>query len=371
MSTKGTIIYLGGFELPNKNAAAQRVISNSKALREMGYKVVLIGVDKSLSETDDINNTKTLCMGFESYSIPYTNQRLISIERVRKVIEKHKSTLSHIIVYNYPAIAFLKVLAFAHKNGIKVISDCTEWYEATGKNIVAKAIKAIDVWIRMHILNYKSDGLIAISGYLYNYYSRKVNTVYIPPLVDISEEKWNRTVSLRDDERISLVYSGSPFGKDKIEEIAEAVCNFDNLVFYIIGVTEDQFEERFPEIIKKIDDRVQFLGRLDHETAIGKIREADFTIFSREITKANMAGFPTKFVESITCGTPVITNLSSDIGMYLTHGINGFVITNSILETLAEVAEKQHSEIKEMKQNVDNSLFDYHKYFRQFEQIIG
>ena len=32
-----SILYLGGFELPDKNAAAQRVMANAKLLREMGF----------------------------------------------------------------------------------------------------------------------------------------------------------------------------------------------------------------------------------------------------------------------------------------------------------------------------------------------
>ncbi|MCK9163882.1 MAG: hypothetical protein M0O93_06000 [Bacteroidales bacterium] len=38
-----TILYIGGFELPDKNAAAQRVISNGKILRDLGFNVVYIG----------------------------------------------------------------------------------------------------------------------------------------------------------------------------------------------------------------------------------------------------------------------------------------------------------------------------------------
>lgn len=45
--TKGTILYIGGFELPDKNAAAQRVVANAKALRDLNYNVVFIGITKT------------------------------------------------------------------------------------------------------------------------------------------------------------------------------------------------------------------------------------------------------------------------------------------------------------------------------------
>lgn len=50
MQSKGTIIYVGGFELPDKNAAAQRVLSIAKILRELGYDVIFLGVDKTLKK---------------------------------------------------------------------------------------------------------------------------------------------------------------------------------------------------------------------------------------------------------------------------------------------------------------------------------
>ena len=43
---KGSVLYVGGFELPDKNAAAHRVINNAKILRELGYRVIFCGVDR-------------------------------------------------------------------------------------------------------------------------------------------------------------------------------------------------------------------------------------------------------------------------------------------------------------------------------------
>ena len=38
---KETVLYIGGFQLPEKNAAALRVVANAKILRELGYRVVV------------------------------------------------------------------------------------------------------------------------------------------------------------------------------------------------------------------------------------------------------------------------------------------------------------------------------------------
>ncbi len=75
MHTKKTIIYVGGFELPDKNAAAQRVLANAKIFRDLGYNVVLVGIDKSLSQDTLIKNTQVSVSGFESWALPYPNDK--------------------------------------------------------------------------------------------------------------------------------------------------------------------------------------------------------------------------------------------------------------------------------------------------------
>ncbi len=41
-----TILYIGNFDLPDKNAAAHRVLGNGCALRELGYKLVFVGASE-------------------------------------------------------------------------------------------------------------------------------------------------------------------------------------------------------------------------------------------------------------------------------------------------------------------------------------
>ena len=72
---QGVILYIGGFELPDKNAAAHRVLSNAKILGSLGKKVVFIGVDKSLSWDSAILATEDVVQGFETYSVPYPQKR--------------------------------------------------------------------------------------------------------------------------------------------------------------------------------------------------------------------------------------------------------------------------------------------------------
>ena len=61
------ILYIGGFELPDKNAAAHRVLAIAKGLRDSGNEVVFMGVSKDNRETD-VLKTKSEVQGFIIFS---------------------------------------------------------------------------------------------------------------------------------------------------------------------------------------------------------------------------------------------------------------------------------------------------------------
>ena len=98
------ILYIGGFELPDKNAAAQRVMANAKLLGEMGFDVSFIGI------SNDIVNAPHIVDGFASNPVPYpigTKQWIYQITTFvdTKVILDKKP--DYVILYNFPSIASL------------------------------------------------------------------------------------------------------------------------------------------------------------------------------------------------------------------------------------------------------------------------
>ncbi len=386
--SKGTILYVGGFELPDKNAAAHRVLSNGKIFRELGYKVVFIDVDKSLQYDSDILTTNKDVQGFECWSLSYpkrTNEWisfLSSINYLNQMEEIYKD-IKLIIAYNYPAIALYNLKKYGIKNDIKVIADCTEWYSTKGSNLVFKVIKGLDSFYRMRIIQKKLDGLIVISKYLENYYSNLKNVVRIPPLVDINEEKWNISKQeLRDsfDDRLRLVYSGSPGKiKDKIANIIDALYElreFYNYQMIIVGISKNQFIDNHPsyqEKVEALDNRVSFVGRVSHEQSLIELKNADYSIFIRDKSRLTMAGFPTKFVESITCSTPVITSDSSDIKEYLPDETYGLLLKDSTADSLKEVLGiiLKNFNMKNRPHKMNSKMFHYSEYRELMDRMLS
>ena len=58
--TKGTIIYMGNYELPDKNAAAHRVMNNGKIFTALGYQAAYLGIvrERASAVSDSQNMTR-------------------------------------------------------------------------------------------------------------------------------------------------------------------------------------------------------------------------------------------------------------------------------------------------------------------------
>ena len=94
----------------------------------------------------------------------------------------------------------------------------------------------------------------------------------------------------------------------------------------IIGVTKKQLVDICnvnKESIIKLDSCLKVHGRVNRNEAVNLIRNSDYSLLIRnENLRYAKAGFPTKIVESLACGTPPLCNYSSDLDVYLKDKYN-------------------------------------------------
>lgn len=381
------IIYAGGFILPDRNAAAHRVISNAKIFRELGYKVILIGVSKELNI--DESEVKYF-QGFSYYEKKYPTKYsewikyLTSIEdiiRVTSIVGKNK--INSLILYNYPSIALYRILNVFKKNGVKVISDCTEWYGAVKGSLYHRVLKKLDNKIRIKYLNKKTDGIICISKYLFNYYKDISNKTIIPPLVDLNENKWPRNLNNLPQKK-AFTYIGSPGSTNEKESFFELLTIFNELsskyefTFNIVGISKEEIYRNIPKssLTKENYEYINFWGIQDNKKCIELISESHFFIFLRYNSIVTSAGFPTKFVESISAGTPVLTNNSSNLSDFIIESKNGFMLNTNSMDSILNTVEKclnlSTDKIIEMKNFCKNSeTFHYTNYISSMQKILS
>ncbi len=397
---KNIIIYVGGFELPDKNAAAQRVLSNAKIFRDLGYKVVFIGVDKALSPNTHIKDTRSLVHGFEAWAVPYPSRKIdwlryiLTSGHLKYLISKfYSDKLYGIICYNYPSIAQLRIQSLCQQYEALLISDATEWYKSGGGSALFNTVKWLDTSMRMYYVHPKANGIITTSQYLTNFYKRRgCKLVELPTLYDPIKISYLDNFN-RDSKNIKIMYAGSPFDvnrinkqrsniKDRLDKIIIMLHNVykkkTNFTFDVYGLTEDNYLSVFPEhksILDELSNVLTFHGRREHDEIVSQIKKSDFTIFLRNIERLTEAGFPSKFSESISYGTPVICNMISNIEKYVDEGKNCFIISlNDVglqVKKMLHILSMDSDERKKMKDYcIGCRTFDYRKYISNVAHFL-
>ena len=168
--------------------------------------------------------------------------------------------------------------------------------------------------------------------------------------------------------------------KDRLDIIINALNSNElentNYIFNVIGCTYEDFEKEYG--FNFSNSKIRFLGKLTHTDTLNILNDCHYSIFLRNPSKKNNAGFPTKFAESFSSGVPVITNETSDLKLYLHHGKNGFFVENdkekliSELKSILKLNKEQYQEIK--KAVIDSNFFNIENYvdkFVEFNKIIG
>lgn len=342
--------------MPDKNAAAQRVLSIAKSLRLAKFEVLFYGLSASGDLKGQVDGFQ-----YEACSYPVGTKRWFKYVLGIGIIDYIRQINPDIIIlYNYPAFAQERIIWYCRKKSIKTIGDITEWYRPLS------LIKWLDTWLRMHVSNRHLDGVIAISKYLAEYY-KDMNMIQVPPLVDITEKKWEVVLRERTDDLVHLVYIGTGLRKDKLGLIVEGIIYSNPERFYldVIGITKERFIEMYNLEVDNLN--IKFHGRLSHKEALVYLKNSDFQIFFRDSdNRTYKAGFPTKFAETITAGIPVITNRFSNVSDYIVNGNNGFFVDNlsqnRVIEVLKTVSKLKKDDIDRIKQNINVNEFDYHGY---------
>lgn len=316
----GTIIYFGGFEMPDCNAAAHRVLANAKILKKSGFEIVFCGVKKDKKNCNTVTKDGAFyyCPSYYPKGLFGWMKYLFNIGNVKKALQSFNDVKA-IICYNSHSFHLKKMLRICKKKKIKIVADITEWYQNKFSLLPLKFIKWLDTKQVMEKYHKKMDGIISISSFLSTYYGTSVkNVVTVPPLIDINEPIWHQNAKTNKD-IIEFVYSGDPCtDKDKVDVVINCLTkiNSKDFVFNIYGMSRDHFlrlSANSKKQLQLLSDKVVFHGRVSHAESVLSLLCSDYCVFFREPTRKNNAGFPTKFVECVTTGIGIITNAFSDI----------------------------------------------------------
>ena len=124
---------------------------------------------------------------------------------------------------------------------------------------------------------------------------------------------------------------------------------------------------------------LQIYGRVSRKEVIEKMSIADFVVLPRnaELRYAK-AGFPSKVVEALSNATPILCNLSSDLGEYLIDGENAILAKDHEPDSLAEAIYRamqltgdDKRRMSECARDTAEKFFDYRKYSESLYEFIN
>lgn len=369
---RDSVLYVGGFGLPDRTASALRALGNAAVLRAAGYRVVVAG---KFAQIPDPASQPLQAQGFDCHDIrqplPGTHRRDYTLTPANiEALLAHlgPERVAAVMAYNYPGFGLARLIGVAHRLGIPVINESTEWYGWEGFRPVTNVRRILES-------RWCNNGLVRQAGNLVcaTRWSQArhpdVNSLVLPFALDPAWDCWQ--APLNEDwcagtDALRFAYSGSPglgMHKDRLPLIVQALDRVAgdtrDYRFAVVGMTAQDYLRSVPAhaaILRRHVGRLQFLGRLPHQDAVGVLRAADFSIFVRECNRVSEVGFPTKYAEAVTCGVPVFTNRSSDIGDYLRDGDNGILLPDCSVESieagLRRVLAMRRDAIDRMKASV-------------------
>jgi len=374
------------YRYPNGDAGSVRQHSLAKLYEKIGYDVTIVGMGYSgLNEILTHNGVKYTSFRHSEYSkLSKIKNFLFYTSKLKNLLLSSKDGFDviHIANTNFNILLYLK--CFASTRNISLVHDSVEWYSA--KQFKLRFISPSYVF--KHIANKylinESFKVISISKYLQLHFSRKgIKTIRIPIVFDITEMSMNYSVN----EKLVITYAGSPGKKDYIEIMLKGISELDlycldQIEFRIIGIDENTIKKmcrRYSINYLKIKDSLRVYGKVTRNSVLENLGSSDFCVMLRDANaRYAKAGFPTKIVEGLICGTPVITNISSDLNEYLIDRFNCILVERcdsiSFSQAIRQALSLNKYTLNEMKKNAYDtaiSHFDIDLYKNELEFLLN
>lgn len=368
------LVYIGS-NLPDKTPAAVRVFANALALRGYGFDVKIISKDKEFKSDFDQNEGIDTWHLHAPHSTKEWIRALVNARPYTNIIEII-GDVKVVVAYELPSVVFLKLWNYCKSKGIKLICETAEWqrWENLGNlGLVARTVRLMDINLNMHYAYKKGNGVIVSSHYFAKHFKDDLPVLSLPTLQCHRLNIENNHVN--NHPRKFIYAGGLGYQKDMLSEIIHAfgdVANHD-FEFNIFGLTKEQYAERFEKDIPIIDiinqskEKIKFRGKVSHGVVLNELMQSDFSLIIRQSSHRNNMGFPTKFGESINCGTPVIVSDFSDV-VYYTKMYDVGIVTNvnNIAEGIRIALEMDDNALQQMHQRCKEcKAFYYEGHIRE------
>ncbi|MFO1452922.1 MAG: glycosyltransferase [Lysobacterales bacterium] len=343
------VAYVGPFPYPEGSAASRRVLGVAESLSLAGFDVVVAsGAGQStgsgvrlVAQADGISYCLLPERVAEHWPRPLRRFRYAAMGgRTLAWLASQPTLPEAVILYSGYTPYLRHLLPWCRRNGVRLLFDAVEWYEpAHPLGYLASPYQWNIEWAMRRLIP-RTDGVIAISSYLAEYYrGRGLPVALVPPTTSaIALGSW------QPDARLRLCYAGNPGNKDDLPLLLRAVAKLASagagIHLTVAGPGRAQVLAMLGEPADRTMPWLHLPGMVGQDEVRKLVGSVDFSILVRQPCRVAQAGFPTKFVESFAAGTPVIANLTSDLRQHLRDGETGLVCAAHDLRSIESAMER-------------------------------
>lgn len=362
------------------SAMASRLLAFVKLFYCLGYDIHLIA-----GKSDELKSGKIYQGEDFTYEIVSSKRsdRMMSYlgnENLIKAVERYVSEneVDYIFSTSLNAL-YRKLLKLCKKRNIKLILEQCEWYDPSSFGMGEKDIRYLRFNKNIKKYYKEADYIISISRLLDNYYKGLgVKSIRIPSITDVISKPKNYDI---DNEKIKLVFTGNTSNsKELIVPVLEALSEYnDRIELHIYGSSMNGLRKHVNNdvLIDSLNGSLFVHGVIKQEEVEKVLLNSNYQIFIRPKRRSSDAGFPTKLCESMSVGTPCITNDTGDISLVLRDGKNGFLVDENDTEAVKRVFERivnfdseSYRQMRMMARMDAQSFFDYRNYIRDVEGFL-
>ncbi|HAN19367.1 MAG: hypothetical protein A2X13_01715 [Bacteroidetes bacterium GWC2_33_15] len=380
-----SLLYISPAIFPYGGAYSSRLQNFARLFYSLGYKLHIIS---DYSFQNNVSRNKIFQFEHVSYqvltNVPSPLNRIkctiFSVSIFRKYISTHNVD---IVILGNCYDRFSRMRSICKEKGIPCVLEIGEWYDTNSRRL-GKFNPYNIIYNRVIQSEYvKSDGVIAISRYLQQYFkSFTQNVIRIPTILDVQNNDYSLETNNKKLVIVQIGFSGTH--KEKFENIFLALKKLGKertkIEYNIYGSTKDTVLKNISnntELLDSVSDCVNIKGKVPQPEIHDIYKNADYSIFIRPQKRSNEAGFPTKLAESMMAGTPVITNKTGDIELYLKESVNGYFLEENSVDYLLNIFKQllnqnynDHKQLRiEARKEAERS-FDYRIYSSDLKKML-
>lgn len=371
---------------PYGTAISSRLRAFCALFKSIGYSVHVISMRSKITGCipGGVYESDGYTFEISSKNQPSRIESFVGYRPMKKMIKTNLLSGKYTMVFSDSSQCYYEtILKYTRLKKIPLVIDQCEKYAVCSYQLgYLDARYLYFLWLFKQRYK-KASGVIVISRFLETHYKLMgLNTYRIPTILDCDMMPYSTAVK---NERIRLVFTGviwrhkellAPIIKVFAENADIASC----FQFKIYGTTEKQLLIEDPWIsrdLERVRDTVEFCGIVAQKDIHDILLQSDYQIFMRPKRESSQAGFPTKFGESMTAGTPIITNTTGDIELYLKDGINGFIVHEvtvdciaGVLRRVQKLTQSEREMVRREARKTAEENFNYKAYIGNFGKFI-